>query len=203
MQRLLRNAIVCLLILMLGCRQEVFSPEDPQTFETYSSLEEDEPIELQAVLLKECFVDGKELTRPTKSIGRPRGATINITGEIAPGELGISGITCSWGRQKGDPDGVPGTTVAVTRSNDPTFGFLCLIYGSDLTKNGGCVSGELVQVRQRGKIDEFRVRFDAPKKRGKYVIDLRLQFEDIRPLSVKNKPKRVNLPLWRCMVTVY
>ena len=185
--------------LSIGCRQPLPSQADISSSATFSQLENELPVDHKRVLLKNCIVDGVDLTSPTSPLRRSAGKDINISGQIAPGEMGISGIISNWVRRQGEPNEPLSQTHQIKH---PNFTFMLFVYGSDIAKNPDAVYINMVESRQKGDETEFRLRFEAPKTSGRYVVDLRLCRYGKGDSQIDGGPDSNFLPIWRCEMVV-
>lgn len=188
-----------LISLNIGCSRQIPSQSDTPSSATFSQLAKELPVDRKRALLKKCVVDGVDLTNPTNTLRKSAGSPINISGQIAPGEMGISGIIPHWVRREGEPNEPISQTLDV---NHPRFTFMLNVFPSDISKHPNAVYMNMVESRQIGEETEFRLRFDAPKTSGRYVVDLRLIRYGAGNNQADGGPTSNFLPLWRCEMIV-
>mgnify|MGYP003325182287 CR=1 FL=1 len=190
---------LALIGLNIGCSRQIPSQLESPSSATFVQLSNELPVDRKRAILKKCFVDGVDLTNPTSTLRKSAGSSVDISGQIAPGEMGISGIVPNWVRRKGEPNEPISQTLDV---NHPKFTFMLNVFESDISKNPKAVYLNMVESRQLGEETEFRLRFDAPKTSGRYVIDLRLVRYGAGNSQTDGGPTSIFLPIWRCEMVV-
>jgi hypothetical protein len=165
-------------------------------------LEADAPVISGKVVVQSCNIDGTDQTTSMGTTTVERGQEIDISGTLLPGDWGISGISPYW-VTRDDESEAPNW---VTRQHGDRFMSLSLhIHGEKSASNLGVIQTQLVELRHLKKPKtgcEFRVRFNAPRQAGTYVLDLQAIDESVGPKRGEPRTKPVGFPFWRSILEV-
>ncbi len=185
--------LLFLCLLLSGCSRA----SSPLT-----RLKRDSPVQSQAVLVQHMEVNQQVNARLLEIYDVSRGDLISLTGTLAPKAWGLSGITATWQPRDGEPASFTSPSRQMT---DRTLLLMIFLHGDDVTKDLGVIHSEMVEAKLSKDVSgtvEFRTRFSAPRRSGKYVMDLQLiDQSESQPRGVTRK-KPNGFPIWRCEINV-
>ncbi len=189
----------CLVICGCGRNHELHIP-------AIDRLQTESPIVNGKIKISECQLNGADVSESIPFRVRP-GESIKLTGRFSPAEWKPAHLLCVWHYEKGDPRAFETVESEQGGGLQLPIPIRLLIHEDDDTGTRlGVIGGGFVDARRlvAGKTDfEFLARCEAPKRTGKYVLDIQVEDPTVNYRKRDEPRTKVDgFPVWRCELWV-
>lgn len=169
----------------------------------YLLLESESPVDHAKLRISCCAIGDVAIVDSRTPVRLKRSRHFELSGMIGSGEWQAGRLVTYWKPR----DSESSTVVSRAMGDGSTSVMLLLhIYGSEVSKNFGIISTQLVECRLPSlSADdmEFRVKVLAPSSQGNYVCDIQA-FDQSAPILRREVPTKTaaGIPIWRLQLAV-